>query len=119
MQQPLQQVVQFYFWKAPLLLESRRETPCHMRPARSVVTEEIGVSKIALPCDHQLAMRILGHVSCDVASISFGWDDFAVAVEMWEEYVNSLHEDMLLFIPYWVSHQNIFFVDPSELKISS
>lgn len=74
------------------------------------------LTELVLPCDRQLVEKVMRRISTDMVDVSFSWDDFALAVEMWEEYVKSLHKDLLVLWPYWISQKNIFFVNPTELQ---
>lgn len=72
--------------------------------------------ELVLPCNHKLAETVLGLISYDDANLSFGWNDFALAVIRWEDYIRRLYEDLSIFMPYWGAQQAVFFVDPAELK---
>ncbi|KAJ1298048.1 hypothetical protein BS78_01G423900 [Paspalum vaginatum] len=112
------QAVQFYHWKTPVLAaRTRRE--------QSVVgSEAVGYpviynskgTELPLPCNHTLAQTILG--SYNPAEIAFEWNDFALAVAMWENYSEELRKQLLTYLPYWLSNETIFVVDSSELQIN-
>lgn len=106
------QVVQFYYWKGPSLAAIRS----NMRSGRPTAIKKMSGSDMVICCSQQLMEKIFGHISHDDLEHSFSWDDFAIAVEMWEEYTRSLHRRMLLLLPYWVSHHSIVLVDSSELQ---
>lgn len=112
-----EQVVQFYYWKAPeLATERREETGTAMGSAQHSQIEKSSNLELVLPCNHKLAETVLGLISYDDANLSFGWNDFALAVIRWEDYIRRLYEDLSIFMPYWGAQQAVFFVDPAELK---
>ncbi|OEL17252.1 hypothetical protein BAE44_0021727 [Dichanthelium oligosanthes] len=123
------QVVQFYYWKAPELA-ARREPSVfgsgtvpypiihHSRGTEPVPYPIIHHSRgteLPSPCNHGLAQTIFG--SFNSAEIAFEWNDFVLAVAMWENYSEELKKQLLAFLPYWLSNETIFVVDSSELQV--
>ncbi|XP_062216259.1 uncharacterized protein LOC133916558 isoform X2 [Phragmites australis] len=108
------QVVQFYYWKAPELASRRgqtnggSETVCHFVIHHSRGTE------LPIPCNHALAQTIFR--SYNDAEFAFEWNDFALAVAMWENYSEELKRKLSAFLPYWLSNETIYAVDSSELQ---
>ncbi|KAL6867526.1 hypothetical protein ACP4OV_015550 [Aristida adscensionis] len=108
------QVLQFYYWKAPELAAKREriaigsQTTCHPSIHCSRGTE------LPLPCNYTLMQTIFG--SYENTEFSFEWNDFALAVAMWENYSEELKKKLLTFLPHWLSNGTIFVVDSSELS---
>ncbi|KAG1342700.1 hypothetical protein COCNU_05G009290 [Cocos nucifera] len=110
------QVVQFYYWKAPELTTERRETGTAIGSAQHSQIEKSSDLELLLPCNHKLAETVLGLVSHGDLNLSFDWNDFALAVIRWEDYICRLYGDLSILMPYWVAQQAVYFVDPAELK---
>lgn len=111
-----EQVVQFYYWRAPELAAERRETGTAMGLAQHSQIEKSSNLEPVLPCNRELAETVLGRISYDDANLSFDWGDFALAVIRWEDYICRLHGNLSMLMPYWLAQQTLFFVDPAELK---
>ncbi|KAG8074205.1 hypothetical protein GUJ93_ZPchr0006g46208 [Zizania palustris] len=99
------QVVQFYYWKAPELAAKRKQSPSGSGSACHPARQSRG-TKLALPCNHGLEQIIFGlYKNVD---IEFVWNDFELAVSMWEDYSEELQRKLLTFLPYWLSSEAIF-----------
>ncbi|TVU47785.1 hypothetical protein EJB05_07394, partial [Eragrostis curvula] len=109
------QVVQFYFWKASDLAVRREQTGlgsgtvCHPIILHSRGTE------LPLPCNYALAETIFGPYNN--VGFTFEWNDFSLAVAMWENYSEELKRKLSACLSHWLSSETIFVVDPSELQV--
>ncbi|KAG0470014.1 hypothetical protein HPP92_016714 [Vanilla planifolia] len=108
------QVLLFYHLKAHELMASREKNGCEKESTKLALLDAKDVFELKLPCDHQLAERILCCLPYVAVTWHFCWDDFVLAVSKWEEYMSSLHEELLMLIPQWVDHQTIFNVGTLE-----
>ncbi|XP_072971678.1 uncharacterized protein [Typha angustifolia] len=111
------QVLQFYYWKAPELEKSRRETAGDMESSRSSILRKSSDMELKLPCNHELAETILGAIYYKEPETIFDWDGLSAAVAGWENYSTKLRRDLSSFMPYWLSNETIFYVNPLELQI--
>ncbi|CAN6301608.1 unnamed protein product [Urochloa humidicola] len=107
------QVVQFYYWKAPKLAARREQSAIGSTTVRYPTINHSRGTELPLPCNHTLAQIIFGSFN---TLETFKWNDFALAVAMWENYSEELKKQFLTFLPYWLSNGTIFVVDSSELQ---
>lgn len=108
------QVVQFYYWKSDELITSRTMAENCTGSTEPFLLAKKGSIELDLPCNHQLAKTVLGHIFQGNLNLSFDWSEFAHAVAKWEEYSHSLQKDLLNILPFWLSHQIMFFIGPTE-----
>uniref|UniRef100_A0A1D1Y3L1 Prolyl 3-hydroxylase 1 n=1 Tax=Anthurium amnicola TaxID=1678845 RepID=A0A1D1Y3L1_9ARAE len=108
------QVVQFYNWKSSELQLGRGEITVD---DRSIVPSLVGRtrgSELVIPCDRQAAEAVFGYISHDDSPLPFHWDDFALAVSIWEDYIQTKHDILMASIAHWQTHQIIFPVSDTE-----
>ncbi|KAL0917166.1 hypothetical protein M5K25_012213 [Dendrobium thyrsiflorum] len=108
------QVVQFCHLKLSDLIASRKKQDGDAESTEPHLLDKVNGLELVLPCDHQLAEKVLGSMSCDDEALSFSWVAFKLAVTRWEEYMFSLYKDLLMLIPHWVFHQTIFLAPTTE-----
>ncbi|CAL4938465.1 unnamed protein product [Urochloa decumbens] len=108
------QVVQFYYWKAPELAARREQSAIGSRTGCYPAIHHSRGTELPLPCNHTLAQIIFG--SFNTLESAFYWNDFALAVAMWENYSEELKKQLLTLLPYWLSNGAIFVLDSSELQ---
>lgn len=108
------QVVQFYYWKAPKLAARTEQSAIGSRTVRYPTIHHSRGTELPLPCNHTLAETIFG--SFNASEFTFEWNDFALAVALWENYSEELKKQLLTSLPYWLSNGTIFVVEPSELQ---
>ncbi|KAL6596302.1 hypothetical protein ACP70R_047666 [Stipagrostis hirtigluma subsp. patula] len=111
------QVLQFYYWKASELAARREQTAIGSRTVSHPIIQHSRGTELPLPCNYTLARTIFG--SYNNAEFAFEWNDFQLAVAMWENYSEELKRKLTTFLPYWLSNETIFVVDPSELQVCS
>lgn len=109
------QVVQFYYWKAPKLAARTEQSAIGSRTVRYPTIHHSRGTELPLPCNHTLAETIFG--SFNASEFTFEWNDFALAVALWENYSEELKKQLLTSLPYWLSNGTIFVVEPSELQV--
>lgn len=108
------QVIQFYHLKASELMASTRKQVDDTESTEPYLLDKVNGLELVLPCDHQLAEKIMGSTSCDDGNFPFSWVCFKLAVTRWEEYMFSLYKELLILTPHWVFHQTIFLAPASE-----
>lgn len=105
------QAVQFYYLKASEMMASGRKQGSVAESEEIHLLKNMTGSELVLPCDHQLAEKVIGpSMSCEDETVPFSWDDFSMAVIRWEEYMCSLYEQLVMLVPHWVTHRTIFLV---------
>lgn len=115
--QPLNQVVQFYYFKALELAKRRKhttvvsETVCYP----TIQVQQSSGTELPLPCNHALAQTIFGSYGNTELEFTLEWDNFMLAVDMWENYSEELKRKLSTLLPYWLSSETIFDVDSSEI----
>ena len=108
--------MQFYYWKAPELAKRRKhtavgsETVCYP----TIQVQPSSGTELPLPCNHDLAQTMFGSCSNVEPKITLEWDDFMLAVAMWENYSEELKRKLSTFLPYWLSSETISVIDSSE-----
>uniref|UniRef100_A0A0D9VRP8 procollagen-proline 3-dioxygenase n=1 Tax=Leersia perrieri TaxID=77586 RepID=A0A0D9VRP8_9ORYZ len=102
------QVVQFYYWKAPELAAKRKQTSGGSGTACCPVIQSRG-TKLPLPFNHGVEQTIFG--SYKNAEIDFEWNDFGLALSMWENYSENLQRKLSTSLPYWLSNEAIFITN--------
>lgn len=107
------QVVQFYYWKKHELAARREQSVVSSGTVCCPVTHHSKGTELPLPCNHALAQTIFGSYNTEEI---VQWNDFALAVAMWEKYSEELKKQLLTFLPYWLSNETIYVVDTSELQ---
>jgi hypothetical protein len=107
--------VQFYYWKSPELAARREQCAIGSRTACYPTIHHSRGTELPLPCNHTLAQTIFGLVN--TSEFTFEWNDFALAVDLWENYSEELKKQLLTFLPYWLSNGTIFVVESSELQV--
>ncbi|CAD6210362.1 unnamed protein product [Miscanthus lutarioriparius] len=108
------QVVQFYYWKKHELATRREQSVVGSGAVCCPIIHHSKGTELPLPCNHALAQTIFGSYNTEEI---FQWNDFALAVAMWEKYSEELKKQLLTFLPYWLSNETIYAVDTSELQI--
>jgi hypothetical protein len=109
-------VVQFYYWKEPELAERRKhttagsETVCY----HTMQVQQSSGTELPLPCNHGLARTIFGSYVNAEPEFTLEWDDFMLAVVMWENYSEELKRKLSTLLPYWLSSETICVVDSSQ-----
>ncbi|KAJ8459788.1 hypothetical protein OPV22_032714 [Ensete ventricosum] len=107
------QVVQFCGWKASELATEREVH--RAGSTRPTVLRRSSNLELLVPCDYELGEAILGGISRHDPKPSFSWDDLALGIARWEEYMSELHRKLLILIPYWLSNHTLSFADASEI----
>jgi len=109
-------VVQFYYWKAPELASRRKQTTVGSETVccPTIQVQQSSGMELPLPCNHGLAQTIFGSYSNAEPEFAFEWDDFLLAVAMWENYSEELKRELSTFLPHWLSSETILVVDSSE-----
>jgi len=107
-------VVQFYYWKKHELATRREQSAVGSGTVCFPIIHHSKGTELPLPCNHSLAQTIFGSYNTEEI---FQWNDFALAVAMWEKYSEELKKQLLTFLPYWLSNETIYAVDTSELQV--
>lgn len=107
----VQQVVQFYSWKAELQTSKvERETETLVVKLSESQKEEINSLRTMFLKDHQLAETVLGTTCGESRQHSFRWVSFSAAASAWEDYTRELGKELVFNLQYWKTHQAIFSV---------
>jgi hypothetical protein len=107
--------VQFYYWRAPGLAARTEQTAVDSETICHPVIHNSRGTELPLLCNHALAQTIFGPYNN--AGFAFEWNDFTIAVAMWENYSEELKKKLSTFLPYWLSSETIFVTDCSELQV--
>ena len=107
----VKQVVQFYSWKAePQTSKVERETENLVVKLSESQREEINSLRTIFLKDRQLAETVLGKTCDESRQHSFQWVSFSAAIGAWEDYTRELVKELVFSLPYWITHQAIFYV---------
>ncbi|KAL2541368.1 2-oxoglutarate (2OG) and Fe(II)-dependent oxygenase superfamily protein [Abeliophyllum distichum] len=107
------QMVQFWHWKASELktTEVKALSTDVIIPLSKTQQLKINSQKLVLLKDPQLAETFFGGVTGRnnlQQLFDLDWVSFSDGVSEWEAYTSKLQKEMLMSLPYWISHQSIF-----------
>ncbi|CAH9053314.1 unnamed protein product [Cuscuta epithymum] len=111
------QVVLFYFWKFLDLRIEQKMTPAKVTLIYEMQRAHINDLKHIYVRDAQVAKTLFGLQSAlkDIQN-EFDWASFSSAVSEWEDYTCKLHNELLLSLSQWRSHQFIFYSPHAKLE---
>jgi hypothetical protein len=81
--------VQFYYWKKHELATRREQSAVGSGTVCFPIIHPSKGTELPLPCNHSLAQTIFGSYNTEEI---FQWNDFALAVAMWEKIFRRVKE---------------------------
>ncbi|CAN0876802.1 Prolyl 3-hydroxylase 1 [Linum grandiflorum] len=99
------QVVQFYRWKAPKLVDSREARRSKVGFLSEVQQGKIASLRSMFVKDNQLADKMFSHCHQE-----FNWAKFADIVDDLECYTGRLQKELVISLPHWRTDQIIYKV---------
>ena len=112
----VEQVVQYYSWKASEI----EATKVELESSKILLLSEsqqhrISDLKSSFLKEDSLVETVFGSAACGKSMQQcFDWTKFAAAITMWEGYARESYEEVLRSIPYWKMQQSIFIVSYDE-----
>ena len=112
----VEQVVQYYCWKASDLEDTKVEAESSKVVLLSESKQQrISILRSLFAKDDQLASTVFGRPACGESKHRhFNWAKFFATIAMWEDYARMSYEGILKSLPLWRAQEAIFNISFDE-----